>query len=194
MDNLIETLAFFVIIVLYGAASLFKAIREKTQGGSETQEPSEQSYSPAESRQMERQQTRQTGSPYQRPVQPRQPEAKQPHPKSQPQKESPWMKMLRELMDVDEEQPQPQETVVLERPIPKSAPPRPKKKPKKTEEPSLKVQRPVPVLKRGSYGRSYVFNTLAQQAQKRPLRSAIIYSEILRKPLALRRGPRRHAN
>ncbi len=195
MDNLTEALGILIFILIYGIAAVANKLREKTQKDEpgplpdvsdwRTAQPHQQDREQAQ-RQLEREAEQSRWRPESAPPK----QAKQPPPLTpqaeKSEEESPWMKMLRELMDADKEETK-IEDMVVEEPTP-PPPPKPRPKPKQEQVPdSFRPVMTETAIKKQAYGRPYVFNTLAKQAQTQPLRSAILYAEILNKPLALRR-------
>ncbi len=192
MEDFGQIIIFIIVMVFYGLSALSKKMKEKAAPPKD--EPMMDPIKSAET-------TRQTTpNPYGQATRPQpqttsvrepspRPSPEQPRTVTPPVQESPWAKMLRELMQIDEPQPE-----LVEIPVP---PPKPKKKKAIVKKEPVEQTKSVahkrkPISKPAAPAplpRSPILVRLAKEGERDPLRSAVILSEILKRPRCLRNYP-----
>jgi len=200
MEDLIVPLVILVAVLIQGVSSFLKKEEEK---GEDENTPS--ATPPIVFQPEPKRRNAQPSNPEQRPVweaaspdedrtrpaqrrpAPKPVEAREEKPINVPPQESPWGKILRELLDADEV------FVEEEPPRPKKLPrkPKPTPKPQSAAEAPVSVPQRIPIaaaiVKPAPMKRSYpsALARIMKNAEKDPVRAGVIFSEIIKPPPSL---------
>ncbi len=204
MEELIPALIFVLIVLAQGIATMLRKNTDEDETRDENGEvpppewePRKASPTPTYPKSSEAEPEWRRVPPQSQPrqSQPDVPKYGAPKPVNKPtEEETLWEKMAREFLDAEE-------VYVEEEPQPKTQPkPQPKAKPKpSTSQPKPKAQKPKkPVTQYtkqeaaqtilSAYSPAFV--NLMKQAERYPMRTGIIFTEIMKRPRAARKFPR----